>query len=239
MEAVCAAKPEDGLPLFYRGEALNRLGRVEEAIEALERVTELIPRQPQSLLHPGGPLRQKEPSRESRRHVSESPGADGSMIRVILSAASGLWGRGHPPVRLGESGTRHPLQPGVGVWRGPVSRRRLQAMGDLPVGAAVITPGGELPAAFLIHVVLQSAEEPVTAEGLRSALKNGLRRAEEWGLEILALPPLGTGAGNMDAEEAAALMVPVLSRHLHSGEYPEKSSSWPGTGYEEDVFVRA
>lgn len=43
LETVCAAKPDDGLPLYYRGEALNRLGRVDEAIEALERVIELIP----------------------------------------------------------------------------------------------------------------------------------------------------------------------------------------------------
>jgi tetratricopeptide (TPR) repeat protein len=41
--AVCAAAPEDGTAFFYRGEALNRLGRVDEAIEALERVIELLP----------------------------------------------------------------------------------------------------------------------------------------------------------------------------------------------------
>jgi tetratricopeptide (TPR) repeat protein len=41
--AVCRANPEDATALFYRGEALNRLGRVDEAIEALERVTELKP----------------------------------------------------------------------------------------------------------------------------------------------------------------------------------------------------
>jgi Flp pilus assembly protein TadD len=43
LEVVCKAKPEDGFPLFYQGEALNRLGRVDEAIRALQRVTELVP----------------------------------------------------------------------------------------------------------------------------------------------------------------------------------------------------
>jgi len=48
LAVVCAGKPDDGLSLFYRGEALNRLGRVDEAIEALERVTELIPGNPRA-----------------------------------------------------------------------------------------------------------------------------------------------------------------------------------------------
>jgi Flp pilus assembly protein TadD len=48
LAVVCAGRPDDGLPLFYRGEALNRLGRVEEAIKALERVTELIPGNPRA-----------------------------------------------------------------------------------------------------------------------------------------------------------------------------------------------
>ena len=117
--------------------------------------------------------------------------------------------------------------------------QRLQAMGDLPVGAAVITPGGDLGAAFLIHVVLQSSEEPVTREGVRAGLRNGLRRAAEWGLESLALPPLGTGAGNLDAQESAALMVPVLAEHLLGSENPREVTVAVGTDYEKDVFDRA
>jgi len=116
---------------------------------------------------------------------------------------------------------------------------RLQAMGGLPIGAAVITPGGELSCGFLIHVVLQSAEERVSAVGLRSALQNGLRRAEEWGLDTLALPPLGTGAGNMDADEAAAVMVPLISDHLKNSEHPREVLIVVGTSYERDVFSRA
>ena len=116
---------------------------------------------------------------------------------------------------------------------------RLQNMGELPVGAAVITPGGELDAAFLIHVVLQSAEEPVRIESLRSALENGLRRAQEWGLESLAIPPLGTGAGNLDAEESASEMVSVIQRHLLQCEHPREVSILVATAFEEGVFRQA
>lgn len=113
---------------------------------------------------------------------------------------------------------------------------RLENMGDLPVGAAVITPGGDSGAAFLIHVVLQSVEEPVRLESLRSALQNGLRRAEEWGLESLAIPPLGTGAGNLDAEDSANEMVRVIQQHLREFEHPQEVVFLVGTAFEEGVF---
>ena len=112
-------------------------------------------------------------------------------------------------------------------------------MGELPVGAAVITPGGGLSAMFLIHVVLQSPEEPVTPGGVRAALRNGLRRGQEWGVESLAIPPLGTGAGNMDAEESAALMIPLIQDHLGTARKPLEVLIVVGTEYEQEVFVRA
>ena len=115
---------------------------------------------------------------------------------------------------------------------------RLRAMGELPVGAAVITPGGDLPVPFIIHAVLQSAEEPVRAKTVSSALQNGLRRAQEWGLESLALSPLGTGAGNLDAEESASVMVPLIAKHLETSEHPREVIIVVGNEYEEEVFLR-
>jgi Flp pilus assembly protein TadD len=48
LAAVCARDPDNGAVLFYRGEALNRLGRVEEAIEVLSRSVELAPGNPRA-----------------------------------------------------------------------------------------------------------------------------------------------------------------------------------------------
>jgi len=122
---------------------------------------------------------------------------------------------------------------------GAVVADRLRAMGSLPVGAAVITPGGDLPVAFLIHVVLQSAEEPVRRESVRLALQNGLRRAQEWGLDSLAMSPLGTGAGNLGAEEAAEVMVPLIQDHLQRFQHPREVEIRVSDDYENDVFQRA
>jgi O-acetyl-ADP-ribose deacetylase (regulator of RNase III) len=116
---------------------------------------------------------------------------------------------------------------------------RLEAMGRLPVGAAVITQGGDLHVSFLIHVVLQAPDEPVRKEGLRLALQNGLRRAQEWGMETLAMPVLGVGAGNLSAEDSAEVMVPMIQDHLLRFDHPGEVIVAVSSEYEEDVFHRA
>lgn len=113
---------------------------------------------------------------------------------------------------------------------------RLQAIGRLPVGAAAITPGGELASAFLIHVVIQSQDVAVHAEGVRAALLNGMRRAQEWSVESLALPPLGVGAGNLEAEDSAAVMVPLIQDHMQRFEHPKEVIIAVASDYEEGVF---
>ena len=110
-------------------------------------------------------------------------------------------------------------------------------MGEVPVGGAVITPGGALQADFLVHVVVQSGEEPVTASGVRKALVNGLRHACRLGVETMAIPPLGTGAGNLDAEAAADVMVPVLREHLEREDYPRHVLVMVTTAYEMETFA--
>lgn len=96
------------------------------------------------------------------------------------------------------------------IAAGPDVAEQLRRPGEFPVGSAMITGAGSLPAEYLIHVVVRSHEQPVTAEAVRRALVNGLRRLDEWGIESVALPLLGTGAGCLDPEEAAALVVPIL-----------------------------
>jgi O-acetyl-ADP-ribose deacetylase (regulator of RNase III) len=116
---------------------------------------------------------------------------------------------------------------------------RLQAMGRMPVGAAVLTPAGDLRALFLVHVVLQSSEEPILQDGVRVALQNGLRRVQEWGVDTMAVPVLGIGAGNLSVEESAETMVPLMEEHLQRSEYPQLVTVVVSNEYEEEVFNRA
>jgi len=162
------------------------------------------------------------------------------MIRVLLSGPTQVGSEAILRSMTSELAADTAFSREVELAAGDEVSRRLQAMGELPVGAAVITPGGGHPASFLIHVVLRSREEPVGAEAVRTGLTNGLRRAQELGLESLALPPLGIGAGNLDPQESAAVMVPILLDHdCTSSGHPREMTILVATAYEEEVFLRA
>src|SRR5207244_8203608 len=95
--------------------------------------------------------------------------------------------------------------------------RGLQVHKELAVGAAVVTAGGgDLPAEFVIHAVIQSDTEPVTRDGVARAWRSSLQQAQEWEFTSLTVPPIGTGAGNLSVEDAAEIMVPILKTHFGS-----------------------
>jgi O-acetyl-ADP-ribose deacetylase (regulator of RNase III) len=109
-------------------------------------------------------------------------------------------------------------------------------LGELPVGSAAITGGGALSVDFIVHVVVRSRDEGVTLAGVGRGLRNGLRRINEWALERVVMPPLGTGAGNLDAEESAGVMVPLLLEHMRAAQYPRSVVVAVESDYEREVF---
>jgi O-acetyl-ADP-ribose deacetylase (regulator of RNase III) len=151
----------------------------------------------------------------------DETGTDG-LLRPVRSDFSGITGASRR----------------VEAAAGEKVRARLEGMGELPVGGAVVTPGGDLPASFIIHAVLESPEESLTAFGVQRALVNGLRRAREWEMESLSLPPLGLGAGALEPEAWANLIVEVLVDHLREGEPPADILIVVESDYEEDLFRR-
>ncbi len=152
---------------------------------------------------------------------------------------------------LAESTTEGVLRP-VDTFLAPVSHasreveqaggddlaQRLRDTGELPIGGAILTPSGGLPATFLIHVAVQGPDQPVSPSTVRLALLNGLRRAVEWGIESLSLPPLGTGAGNLEPEDAARLVLEILREHAGTEEYPREVTIVVPGPYEEAAFAR-
>jgi O-acetyl-ADP-ribose deacetylase len=121
---------------------------------------------------------------------------------------------------------------------GDMPAEQCRRLGELPVGSAIITGAGALPAQFMIHIVVRSYDEPVTAAGIARGLGNAVRRLGEWGIRRVALPPLGTGAGNLDADESAAVMVPLLVDHARSSDAALEVDIVVDTDYELDVFTR-
>ena len=88
----------------------------------------------------------------------------------------------------------------------------------------------------MIHAVVSAPDEPETPASVRKALRNSLRRATDLGLESLALPPLGTGIGQLDVEESALAMLEMLFFHLDEGQPPLDVRIVTGSEYEQRVF---
>jgi O-acetyl-ADP-ribose deacetylase (regulator of RNase III) len=116
--------------------------------------------------------------------------------------------------------------------------RQCRTLGELPIGSAVITGAGSLSAQFMIHVVVRSYDEPVSAAGVRRGLDNGLRRVAEWGIERLATAPLGTGAGNLEPDDVASIMMPALVERVRGGGPPHDVEIYVDSEYEKEVFER-
>jgi O-acetyl-ADP-ribose deacetylase (regulator of RNase III) len=114
----------------------------------------------------------------------------------------------------------------------PVMRRLEQAAGatfvdsvrvaePMPVGSAVVTNAGALSTQLLIHGVVASDDEPVSRASVRLALLSALQRAVAFQIRELAIAPFGLGAGNLDIEDSADVMVSVLTEHMKRAAYPE------------------
>src|SRR5690606_7420505 len=104
---------------------------------------------------------------------------------------------------------------------------------------ALRTGGGNLRAQFLVHAIVRSMDEPVSENSVRRALQNGLRRLSEWAIESVAMPPLGTGAGNLDAEDSARTMVVTLLEHMRDAAHPSEVEIRVESEYEREAFERA
>lgn len=113
---------------------------------------------------------------------------------------------------------------------------RLQALGELPVGSAVITDAGDLEAEFLIHVVVRSREEEVSVQTARAAMRNGIRRAVEFGIGTLHCAPVGLGAGNLELEECAEAMALEIAEHETGDEPPGEFVIVVDSDLARDVF---
>ncbi len=91
-----------------------------------------------------------------------------------------------------------------------------QERGPLPTGAAVITPGGNLPARYVIHTVGPvwrggTHHEP---ELLAQAYRSCLSLAVQQGLRTLAFPSISTGAYGYPIEQAAEVALRTVRDFL-------------------------
>jgi O-acetyl-ADP-ribose deacetylase (regulator of RNase III) len=88
---------------------------------------------------------------------------------------------------------------------------QLRTERELAVGSAVVTGAGDLGVELVVHAIIRSPTEAASRDTVRRALTAALQRAADWHLAHLAMPLLGTGAGNLTLEDAADVMGMVLA----------------------------
>ena len=80
------------------------------------------------------------------------------------------------------------------------------AQGPIPLGSAVATGAGRLPARWVIHGAVMGQDLRTSAELVRRTTRACLGLADELGCRSLALPAFGTGVGGFPLAECAAVM---------------------------------
>lgn len=119
---------------------------------------------------------------------------------------------------------------------GPSFWSQLSTQQELAVGSAIVTGAGDLAADFVVHAVICSTDQPATVHYVKQALTSALQRAADWQLARIAIPPMGTGAGNLDLETAAEAMVSILGPAMGTAIYPREVYLVVENEEDRDVF---
>jgi O-acetyl-ADP-ribose deacetylase len=90
--------------------------------------------------------------------------------------------------------------------------------GGCPVGEAVITTGGNLPAQYVIHTVgpVWHGGDKNENELLASAYRNSLKLAEQHNLRKIAFPNISTGIYGFPKRPAAEIAVSTVEQFMQS-----------------------
>jgi O-acetyl-ADP-ribose deacetylase (regulator of RNase III) len=130
-------------------------------------------------------------------HVVEGDIATREVDAVVNAANNELW------MGSGVAGAIK-AQGGVEI------ERAAMAQGPIEPGESVLTAGGRLPAAHVIHAAAMGQDLRTDARLIEAATRSALALASAHHLSSIALPALGTGVGGFPIAECARLMVAVL-----------------------------
>ena len=85
--------------------------------------------------------------------------------------------------------------------------REAMAIGGIPLGTAVATTAGRLPARWVIHGAVMGQDLRTDGDLVQRTARSCLELADELGCRSLALPAFGTGVGGFPLARCARIMV--------------------------------
>src|SRR5205085_595433 len=180
--------------------------------------------------------RQARAAGRGHRRIPESPRRATTVIRVCIDDLAFFDGEAIVRPVKEDLGATTPLLRRLELAAGTELHNQIRLQEPLPVGAAVVTSAGELSAELLVHAVVMSRTERVSSDTVRRALVSALQRVESWQIKDVAIPPFGLGAGNLEIDESAKIMLGVIAQHLLSARYPESITLIAETPEEERVL---
>ncbi|HET8599998.1 MAG TPA: O-acetyl-ADP-ribose deacetylase [Segeticoccus sp.] len=116
--------------------------------------------------------------------------------------------------------------------------RQTRYAGGLPVGAAVATGAGNLPATWVIHTVGPNRHAGQTDPGLlASCFRSSLGEAGRVGARTVAFPAISAGIYGWDRHDVAEIAVATTRRALEAGVVPTPDGEVDLSGIELVRFV--
>ncbi|MGH7776337.1 MAG: O-acetyl-ADP-ribose deacetylase [Candidatus Dormibacterales bacterium] len=120
--------------------------------------------------------------------------------------------------------------------------RRIRYPGGLPVGEAVATPAGRLPARWVVHTVgpvFSRRAAAGCARTLGSCYRRSLEVAAELGAASIAFPAISTGVYGYPRAEAARVAGAALKRDLEASQGIAEVRMVFFTAEDKEVFLSA
>jgi O-acetyl-ADP-ribose deacetylase (regulator of RNase III) len=96
---------------------------------------------------------------------------------------------------------------------GPEIEREAVARAPIPLGTAIATTGGALPARWVLHGAVMGQDLRTDADLVERTTRACLELADELGCDSVALPAFGTGVGGFPLDECARIMVRTARAH--------------------------
>ena len=100
---------------------------------------------------------------------------------------------------------------------GVILEEEARRQAPIKVGTAILTKGGSLPCAYVIHApTMKRPAEKTNSINVKLATKAALDLALEKHFKTLAFPGMGTGVGGLNFQEAAKTMISEIKKSLDS-----------------------
>jgi O-acetyl-ADP-ribose deacetylase (regulator of RNase III) len=138
-------------------------------------------------------------------------------VDAIVNAAN--------PMILGGGGVDGAIHRAAGPKLLEACRKAKKSLPDglLETGGAVLTPGFDLPARFVIHTVgpIFAQHGEGAWEFLASCYRRSLELCRQQGLQSVAFPSISTGAYGCPVNESARVALRAIRDELHGQTLPE------------------